>query len=276
MNKNQSSPSDPDISDFLAGLKLYGDDLTLDEINNWFSAEQEGYANLGSKDRSQYRYDYHELNKYHSFKFIQKKNINQALGLGSAYGDEFEPITGRLKHITILDPSDAFSSVVDINGTPCTYVKPNASGDMPFETGRFDLITCFGVMHHIPNVSHVIKECYRCLSNDGLFLIREPIVSMGDWRKPRDGLTKNERGIPLAIFEKIVRDAGFTIRSKSLCDFRPIPAIAAKFGVSAFNSSSLVVADAILSKLFGWNCRYHRTRSFEKFAPASVAFVLQK
>lgn len=276
MAKKFNSPTEPDVADYFSGKKLYGDDLTLDEIHRWFAAEEEGYANLGSKDRSQYRYDYHELNKYHSFKYVRTDKLKQALGLGSAYGDEFAPIASRLEHITILDPSDAFSNVTDINGTPCTYVKPNASGDMPFENGKFQLITCFGVMHHIPNVSHVIKECHRCLSEGGLFLIREPIVSMGDWRKPREGLTKNERGIPLAIFEQIVRDAGFKVKSRSLCDFRPIPAVAAKFGVSAFNSASLVAVDSILSKLFGWNCKYHRTRLFEKFAPASVAFVLQK
>ncbi len=134
--------------------------------------------------------------------------FNEALGIGSAYGNEFMPIAQNIKQVTILDPSDAFSDVKEIYETPCKYIKPNPNGNMPFETNQFDLVTSMGVMHHIPNVSHVMSECYRCLNKGGIMLLREPIASMGDWRKLRTGLTKRERGIPLQILNEIIRNVG--------------------------------------------------------------------
>lgn len=265
-----------EFSTFLSGKSLYGDDFKIDEINKWFADEAEGYADLGAKEKKQYKYGYHQLNHHHGFKYIDKMLFNEVLGIGSAYGDELKPIANNINRITILDPSNAFSDVKEILGTPCKYIKPNSSGNMPFERNQFDLITCFGVMHHIPNVSHVMGECYRCLNHGGVMLIREPILSMGDWRNPRRGLTKRERGIPLEIMDKIVRNAGFKVKHRSLCNFPLIPKLTNKLGISAYNSYVATMADSLLSQLFSWNIKYHRTKLREKFAPASVYYVLEK
>jgi ubiquinone/menaquinone biosynthesis C-methylase UbiE len=265
-----------DISTYLSGTKLYGDDFTIDEIQKWFADEAEGYANLGAKEKIKYQYVYHELNNQHGFKHIRKRRFNEALGVGSAYGTEFKPISDNINRITILDPSDAFSDIKEVLGTPCEFIKPNSNGNMPFRSNQFDLITCFGVMHHIPNVSHVMSECYRCLDNGGIMLFREPITSMGDWTVPRAGLTKRERGIPLHILNEIVLNAGFKVKQKSLCNFPLLPKLANKIGGSAYNSYSLTMADKLFSQAFSWNIKYHRTKLYEKIAPASVYFVLNK
>lgn len=265
-----------DISIYLSGEKLYGDDFTNSEMEEWYTDEAEGYANLGAKVKKEYNYAYHELNNQHAFKFIRNREFKEALGIGSAYGDELKPIINNINKITILDPSDAFSDVQLISDTPCEYVKPSSDGDMRFENGKFDLVTSLGVMHHVPNVSHVISECYRCLNAGGVMLLREPIVSMGDWTKPRTGLTRRERGIPLHILKEIVLNAGFKIRKESLCVFPLIPILAGKAGVAAYNNYALTLADSFLSKMFSWNIIYHRTKFHEKFAPASVYYVLEK
>ena len=217
-----------DISVYLSGEKLYGDDFSIDEIEKWFADEAEGYAGLGAKEKESYKYIYHELNKQLGFRFLKDRRLNRALGIGSAYGEEFEPLSEQIEKITILDPSNAFSSVQEIAGTPCEYVKPVSSGNMPFESHSFDLVTSLGVMHHIPNVSHVIGECYRCLNDGGYMLLHEPVTSMGDWRKPRRGLTKRERGIPLELLDKIVQKQGFKIRHRTLCKFPVVPMIGLK------------------------------------------------
>jgi len=267
---------DKNFSTYLSGESLYGDDFTIDEIEKWFADEAEGYADLGAKEKARYHYVYHKLNNYHAFRFIRKMRFNETLGIGSAYGDEFMPIARNIKQITILDPSDAFSNVKETYGTPCTYVKPNPTGNVPFETNQFDLVTSLGAMHHIPNVSHVMSECYRCLNKGGIMLLREPIVSMGDWRKSRPGLTKRERGIPLEILNNIIRNVGFKINHKSLCIFPIIPKIANKVGIAAYNNSTLTIADAVFSQMFAWNAKYHRTKLYEKFAPSSAYYVLEK
>ncbi len=165
---------------YLSGERLYGDDFSITEIQQWYTDEVEGYADLGAKEKERYYYVYHELNNQHAFKYIKKNHFKEALGVGSAYGEEFKPIAANIDFLTIIDPSDAFSDVKEVLGTPCEYITPNPIGKMPFESNKFDLVTSIGVMHHIPNVSYVTSECYRCLNGDGIMLLREPITSMGD------------------------------------------------------------------------------------------------
>lgn len=265
-----------DMSIFLSGGQLYGDDFSQAQIDAWFADEAEGYADLGAKDRENYRYPYHQLNNQHGFRFLKDRNFRHTLGVGSAYGHELEPVLGKVDRVTILDPSDAFAGTEGIQGTPCTYVKPCSTGNMPFDNGKFDLITCFGVLHHIPNVSHVISECSRCLADDGVMLLREPIVSMGDWRKKRKGLTKHERGIPIGLLEDFVIKAGMSISNKAFCTFPPLTKMANRFGARLYSSTLLTSIDSVLSHSFAWNAKYHRTRFFEKFAPASAYLVLTK
>jgi 2-polyprenyl-3-methyl-5-hydroxy-6-metoxy-1,4-benzoquinol methylase len=265
-----------DLAPYFSGEKLYGDDFSLEQIEQWFEDEQEGYADLGAGDRSSYQYSYHQLNIRHGYSKLRGRRFQNALGIGSAYGDEFQPIVGQLDSITVLDPSDSFADTTEILGVPCQYQKPNVDGKLSFPNQNFDLITCLGVMHHIPNVSQVMKECYRCLSDDGVMLIREPIVSMGDWSKPRRGLTKRERGIPLKIFEKIALDTGFKIKRKTLCVFPVVSKIGKKLGKITYNDPALVWLDRIFCKLFFLNTRYHRTSTLSKFGPASAYFILEK
>ncbi|MBE9028910.1 class I SAM-dependent methyltransferase [filamentous cyanobacterium LEGE 11480] len=265
-----------DASIYLAGKKLYGDDFTQEQIEEWFKHEAEGYADLWASDYEKYNYAYHKLNAYYGFRHLANHSMRTALGIGSAYGDELFPIAKRLEKITILDPSDTFADVREIAGTPSQYVKPNVQGDMPFEDAEFDLITSFGVLHHIPNVSYVVRECFRCLRPGGIFLLREPMVSMGDWTKPRPGLTKHERGIPLKILRQIVQEAGFEIQQEALCMFSATSAIASKLRIDPYNSRVATLADSALSRVFAWNDRYHRVKLREKFGPTSVYYVLRK
>lgn len=266
---------------YLSGEKLYGDDFTIEEIREWFADEGEGYANqrypnLGAEDNGRYWYYYHQLNQLSAFRFLRGKRFDNALMIGSAYCGEFKPIARNIGKITILNPSDAFSDVKGILGIPCEYQKANSNGDLAFESNYFDLITSLGVMHHIPNVRHVLTECYRCLSVNGIMLLREPITSMGDWRKPRAGLTRRERGIPLQLLDEIVENAGFKTIRRSLFYFPLIPKVANKFGIAAYNNVALTMADALLSQAFSWNIKYHRTRFFEYCAPKWAYYVLKK
>ena len=264
-----------DNTRYLSGEKLFGDDFTIEEIEKWYRDEKEGYADLGAGDKSSYKYSYHALNRFHGFKYIRNRKFKNVLGLGSAYGDEFLPIIDNVERLTIIDPSDSFK-LDKVHGVPCAYVKPAVDGKLPFEGGIFDLVVCLGVLHHIPNVSTVMNELYRCLSHGGALLVREPIISMGDWRRPRPGLTKRERGIPIDIFRNIVKNAGFEVTKESLCMFPLIPRLYQRFGVPAYNSSVAVLGDALLSQLFRWNIRYNATRFIHKFRPVSVYYVLLK
>lgn len=61
------------------------------------------------------------------------------------------------------------------------YVKATLTGKINSQDKLFDLITCFSVLHHIPNVTFVFSELIRVLQPGGYLLLREPIHFMGDW-----------------------------------------------------------------------------------------------
>lgn len=268
-----------EMSHYLSGKKLYGDDFSQAEIEKWFSDESEGYSSLGAKNTATYSYAYHQLNKFHAFRFLDSRCFDLALGLGSAYGCEFDPIAHAIKRIIIIDPSCEFSTdhgILGVPDVPTSYLKPKSNGDIDFPSCHFDLITSLGVMHHIPNVSHVLNECYRCIKPNGVMLLHEPVTSMGDWRHPRVGLTKRERGIPRDILDQIISDAGFAVVRRAYCNFPVVPKIVGRFGVSAYNNRCLTTIDACLSGMFSWNMKYHRTTFFSKLAPAGIFYILTK
>ena len=243
-------------NDYLLGEKLYGDDFTIDQIQQWYVYEKEAYANLGAKNRSDYIYAYHKLNIYLGYKHLPMGKFTNVLSFGGAYGDELLPIIDRIGNITILEPSDMFKTN-NLNGVKLNYIKPSIEGDIPFENNFFDLTTSFGVLHHIPNVTHVLREIYRSTKKGGYCLIREPIISMGDWTTSRSGLTKNERGIPLKIFYRMIMDIGFRVKKGTLCGFPLIRNISNLSKRSVYNISFFVFLDKIFSYCFSKNYSYH-------------------
>jgi hypothetical protein len=63
------------MEEYFDGNKLYGNDYSLEKIKQWYDEEAEGYANLGSKNKSSYFYAYHNMNEIHGFSKIVKKNF---------------------------------------------------------------------------------------------------------------------------------------------------------------------------------------------------------
>jgi SAM-dependent methyltransferase len=267
---------------YFSGSKLYGDDFGLEQLTEWFEDEKEGYADAESEQWSRGNpftnpdiYAYHALNSKLGFRYLPKKRFADVLGIGSARAQEFEPISERVGALTVVEPSDKLYTE-EINGVPVRYVKPSLDGSLPFSDDSFDLITCFGVLHHIANVSKVVGELYRCLRPDGFALIRETITSMGDWRKPRWGLTKRERGIPIRLFRRILADSGFEVVAEHRCMFSLVNRIGLRLRTSIYNSKIAMGIDQGLCRLFAWNHVYHATGPLAKLRPQCVFYVLTK
>jgi SAM-dependent methyltransferase len=265
----------PKLEEYFAGTRLYGDDFGPEEIAQWYADEKEAYAAIGNKSRTSYVYPYHALNRRHGFRLLRGRRFRNVLGLGSAFGDEFLPLVHRIDRITILDPSEAFRAD-SVGGVPCRWLPPAVDGLMPFAPDSFDLITCLAVLHHIPNVTTVVNELYRCLAPGGFVVLRELIVSQGDWTKPRRASTKRERGIPLNILGRILREAGFRVASQRLCVFGPVAHVGRRLGISPYNSDVATMIDMALCRLFRRRVRYHATRLWHKVRPTAVCIVLTK
>ena len=260
---------------YLSGLNLIGDDYTPRQILRWYSEEKDAYVDLIPPDDS-YEYEYFKLNDSLGFdkvRYLLSSN-SVACCFGSASGDELIPYRNLFKKIILIDSSNSLLNRSKLDNVSRVVSQP--LGNIDLDDNSVDLITCFGVLHHIPNVSYVISEFYRILSPGGLLLLREPTTSMGDWRKPRKGVTKNERGIPRAILDDFIDKQGFRVLARTECVFPPLVRIAKLFSLKIFNSAIMIVIDSLLCRLFSFNYSYHRTSFLKKFAPASIFYSLLK
>lgn len=262
--------------DWFSGQALYGDDFDAEAVALWFADEQEAYADLAGADRAAHRYGYHAFNHRHGFsKLPAQRRFARALGFGSNFGDELLPLLPRIDRLWLLDATPRFA-VERLGDTPVHYVLAQASGEVALPDASIELITCLSVLHHIANVSHVLAELARVLAPGGWLVLREPAISMGDWRAPRRGLTRRERGIPKAWLLQALQRVGLQQKAVSDCQFAPWVRLCAALGANAFDRPLLTAVDAGLSHAFAWNNRYHRTHWWHKLAPSSVAIVAHK
>jgi len=257
---------------YFSGEKLYGDDFSPQQIAKWIKYEKEAYTDIESDNTK--KYEYHELNKKQGYSKLKNKIHKNVLCFGGGNCHEILPIINNVKNIYAIEPSSSYRSKT-LNGKKIIYIKPKLNGKINAKNNSFNLITCFGVLHHIPNITSTIKELKRVLKQGGYILIREPTVSMGDWRKKRVGITKKERGIPLKIFNKIIQKEKFKIIHKARVLH---PFTRRGFGIlkTPFNSKIAVKLDAALGRIFSFNKKYHATKWYHKLQPQSVFYVLKK
>jgi SAM-dependent methyltransferase len=244
-------------------------------LEAWYADEVRGYASLGASEWGPGHYQYHALNSVHGFRYLPAGQIGSALGLGSAYADEFEPIVDRLSAITVLEPAVSLRAI-SVGGLRVRYIDPNASGIMPFDDDIFDLATSFGTLHHIPNVGTVIRELARVVRPGAYLLIREPIVSMGDWRRPRAGLTARERGVPPRLLRGFYQAAGLTLVKETYCMAVVTNVLNRHVYHRLYDSPVAVRGDALIARLLRPNYRYYATGVLRRLRPTSVFHVLMK
>lgn len=260
---------------YLRGKRVYGDDFSPAQIKEWYEQEEQGYYDL-TRTHGVYRYGYHALNRLHGFAHLQRRTFDCCVALGCARGDDVAPLAPQVRKFIAIEPAEQWWSD-NIGGSPAAFVRPAVSGDIALPDSAADLATCLGVLHHIPNAGHVLGEIARVIKPGGVFLMREPILTMGDWRRPRRGLTRNERGFPLAWLDEKITDAGFRVLKRRLCMFPGTRRIGRVLRVgSTYNNRALTVLDWFVSSTLTWNVHYHRDTIFKKIAPSCVFYVLEK
>jgi len=266
----------------LRGIRLYGDDFPPEQIQGWYAQEETGYLDLltehyrSADGLGNYAYEYDALNRFHAIDRISTRRFSCCVAMGCASGHDVAPLAPIVRKFVAMEPAEKWWRS-EIAGTPAVYIKPTIAGDIPLETGSADLATSFGVLHHIPNVTHVLGEIARVLEPGGLFIVREPISWMGDWRRPRPGLTPNERGLPVAWFERAAADQGFSLQRRRLCMFSGCSILAKKLGISRpYSRMPLVAIDWLVSEALRWNLHYRRDTKFKKIAPGSAFWILQR
>jgi ubiquinone/menaquinone biosynthesis C-methylase UbiE len=77
-----------------------------------------------------------------------------------------------------LYPEDVLNHAKDLMpGAQRVRFISGSAEDAPFEDSRFDLITAFDVLEHVPHPEIALRELARILSKDGVCIISVPIES---------------------------------------------------------------------------------------------------
>lgn len=260
---------------WFAGTELYGDDLRGAELERWFADERDAYHALGAGE-GEGRYGYHALNVFHGFSRLPAgERFGHVLGFGSNVGEELLPILPRIGRLTLLDSSPHYE-VASLHGRPLQYRLAGPDGRIDLPDADVDLVSALSVLHHIANVSQVLHELARVLRPGGWLLLREPVHTMGDWRRPRRGLTPRERGLPRAWLLQQLGEAGFVVQRSAPCVFAPWVRLVQLVRGNTHASPLLTRVDAVLARLFEPNSTYHRTTWWRKFAPSAQFIVARR
>lgn len=264
--------SDGDFELYSSGSKLYGDDFTHPQISKWYQDEEHAsYDIYNGVDTTQYD----ALNWYYAYRHLHKF-YDKCVALGIADGKDIEPFAKNIGEIFGIEPEERWWRN-KIGNTKAKYLKPAVDGKIPLETNSCDLSICLGVLHHIPNVSYVVGELGRVLKKDAIAVFREPVTMMGDFRFSRPRMSPHERGIPPAIFKKILNDSGMQIVQFVLFDNPIVSRLSQKFGINRpYDSKLIVKIDRVASFLFSWNKHYHPKNLLCKIQPSSVFIIAVK
>lgn len=268
-----AEPAPPPTPELL-GLRLHGEGLDDAALAAWFADEEVGYAAIAGESSGES--DNGECNRYHAFRYLGERRFDCCLALGAASGREYAPLAGRVGRFVAIEPGRGFWREA-IAGAPAEYRAPTLRGTIDLPDGSCDLAGSFGVLHHIPNVAEVLGELARVLAPGAMLLIREPVSSLGDFRRPRPGCTRNERGIPPRMMDRMLAEAGFAIRARRYVDFPHSDTIAHRLGVERpWDNRWFVRLDHLVCTLTAWNARYWRPRLVDKLAPRTAYWVAER
>ncbi|MES2208444.1 MAG: class I SAM-dependent methyltransferase [Pseudomonadota bacterium] len=268
------------------GAVLAGNDFTGEQLSKWFAQEQEAfyYDNNGNSEVDpwyEYARSLNELLGFSRVPLIKDKALTSpsVLVLGPGSGIEIDNFAKKNSNwrIYFIEASSNFKVELKQKYSKSFVIDAVTSGDILVNNDSQDVVCAFSVLHHVPNVSYVVKEMYRVMKPGGLFLVREPCSSMGDWRYPRSA-TPNERGISRDLMISIAKNAGFEIEQKPIpILFNPLNVYLKKIGASSLiTTKNFYWVDRLFSWLTSFNDHYWRDCWYKKIGPSAYFYVFKK
>lgn len=260
-------------------FKLIGNDYSIEQIKKWYD-EEENFHNQFSAGRNaadDYWIIYEVFNRRYAIdKYVKFSNETKILSFGCAEGSD----TARLykEHnfrLFGVESSEKLIEAFKENFPDGEIVKATIEGKISYADDFFDYVFCFGVLHHIPNVSYVLEEFWRVLKSGGIAIIREPICWMysgGD--RPAD-LSPNERGIPVEYFKNEFSRLDFKLLSIQMSYYKPLMSVLRKTKMLWRLPNLMYSLDRVAGKLPS-SKKYYPDSFADKFAPSSAYYVIQK
>lgn len=265
----------PDTEVF-AGRKLYGNDFDAESLKAWYTAEEYGFSELYGADHAYIEgpFPYQGWARADAAP-LRGRRYATCLALGCADGRELAALELDIGRVIAVEPAERFWGA-DVGGIPAEFRKPAVDGTFDLPDASVDLALALHVLHHIANVEHLVAEMARVLKPGGVLLMREPIASMGDFRGPRPGLTRCERGIPAALMRGFIARAGLKLERLTYRSTPGLPELAMKLGIEPFNNRALVWIDEQVCRASRLNDRYWRPALWHKLAPRTAAYTARK
>jgi len=276
-----SLPNNISIS-IKSGDSLAGDNFSGSELERWYAQEKEGYYEKHplTEDPDPWYAYMRYVNEILFFRNVSKSiTSGSVVFLGSGSGIEAKKFYQLNPDwaLNFVESSDNFRSELLSNFIGSKVVESSVDGKINLESNSNDIVCAFSVLHHIANVTHVIKEIYRVIKPGGVFFVREPCSSMGDWRFQRSA-TPNERGISKKYMIKTATDAGFYVKKYPVpIVFEPINKCLSKIGILDKIPLQLIyMVDRTLSWILSFNDYYWRDRLYKIFGPSAYAYIFYK
>lgn len=260
----------------LSGETLYGNDFATEALRAWVADEERGFYNLRESEPSgkAVAEDHRAMNRAHGA-LLRNRRYPVVLTLGCADGTDFLGLGIEADRIIAIEPARDWWRDT-IGATPAEFRAPTISGDIDLPDATVDLVVCLGVLHHIANVEHVLAELARVLRPGGQMIVREPMISMGDFRQPRPGLTARERGIPRPLMRDFMQRAGMTVRVEQPCSSQLVRQTLNAVGISAYTHPWAVSLDRVISRLTANLSPYWREHPWQKLGPGSLLLISDK
>jgi SAM-dependent methyltransferase len=273
-----------DVSaDIRAGRALAGDDFTGEQLSTWLAQEKEAFYQAdGANSEVDPWYSYMRfLNETLGFARLNADAVapRSVLVIGPGSGAEIEEFARRNPQwrLQFLESSENFSRSLTRKWPNAVIIHPTVAGDIELTSASQSLVCAFSVLHHIANVSKVVREVSRVLATGGTFLVREPCSSMGDWRLPRSA-TPNERGISRRLLVEIAQRCGLQPAAAPVpILFEPLNRVfKGLLARGALSFRALYTIDRLVSGLVSVNDHYWRDRWHKKIGPSAYFYVFRK
>ena len=260
-------------------FKLLGNDFNPDEIRKWYDEEAKYHDQFkgGRNDADEYWSIYEEFNKKYALNEYVKFNEEvKILSFGCAEGSDTAKLYREHKfRLYGLESSDQLINAFKKGFPDSEIVKANTDGKIDYPSDFFNYIFCFGVLHHIPNVSYVLKEFHRVLGKGGIAVIREPVCWMYSGKiRPKD-LSPNERGIPVDFFRDEFEKLNFEILNVRKSYYKPLMHFVRKSPFLWKFPSLVYTLDNLLSQIPNRK-NYFSNGIIDKFNAGCAYYIIRK
>jgi SAM-dependent methyltransferase len=256
-----------------------GDDFDAARIEAWFAEEAAHHDRFIGGRAERYWSIYEYFNRRYAFdRHLGLTGSTRLLSFGCAEGLDLERLYRRQPfELYGVEASATLMAAFRERLPGARIVRARSSGDLDFPSDFFHYVTVLGVLHHVPNVTHVVSELVRVLRPGGKIVIREPTSGMRS--RPgaaSPGLSPNERGIPVAFLADRLERSGAEVLEVSSCYYGPLMRLLRAVPPLAHVPGLVYALDRVLCRLPRPEAPYWRTRLRDRLAPSAAYLVASK